>query len=319
MRGGSAGTNGGHKRMGSSEEGTLFLVGAPRSGTSLVYKILCLHGDTAWMSNWMGRFPSALALATLNRIPARLPRLRSRVWFGEDSNAYVYGERRSMWRRLFPMPVEGEPLFERCRIPDDLADERSSQTERPHQIAALRAAVATIRRFGGARLFVNKRIANNRRIPLLLDAFPKARFVDIVRDGRAVAYSLSRVDWWADSKLWWHPDTPRGWEEEGGNPWELCARSWVEENRAIERGLDVVPSDQVLRVSYEDFVADPWRALEMLVSFAGLDRDRRWLRQVEELEFPNRNERWRSGLSPADRAVVDNIQAETLARFGYAV
>jgi hypothetical protein len=305
--------------MRSTDDGALFLIGAPRSGTSLLYKILCLHPDAAWVSNWVRRFPGALPLAALNRVPARLPRLRRKVWFGDDSNAYVYGEPRSMWRRLFPMPVEGEPLFERCRIPDDGAGERPQQSERLHQISALRTGVATICRFGGGSLFVNKRIANNRRIPLLADAFPTARFVDIVRDGRAVAYSLSRVDWWPDSALWWHPGTPRTWAAEGGNPWELCARSWVEEIGAVEEGLDVVPPERVLRVSYEDFVADPFATLDSLVLFARLGRDQQWLRQAEELDFPDRNERWRGGLSTADQALIESIQAETLARFGYAV
>ena len=305
--------------MRSSHDGALFLIGAPRSGTSLLYKILCLHPDVSWVSNWVRRFPNVLSLAALNRVPPRLPRLRRKVWFGNDSNAYVYGEPRSMWRRSFPMPVEGEPLFERCGIPDDVASRRSQPSERSHQISDLRAAVATICRFSGASLFVNKRIANNRRIPLLVDAFPRARFVDMVRDGRAVAYSLSRVDWWPDSSLWWHPGTPRGWAAEGGDPWELCARSWVEEIEAIRQGLDVVPPEQVLQVSYEDLVADPLATLDSLVQFAGLDRDQRWSREVEELEFPDRNERWRGGLSTADKAVIEDIQSETLTRFGYAI
>jgi Sulfotransferase family len=258
-------------------------------------------------------------LAALNRVPPRLPRLRRKVWFGEDSNAYVYGDQRSMWRRSFPMPVEGEPLFERCMITDDVAAGGSLPPERSSQISELRAAVATICRFSGAGLFVNKRIANNRRIPLLLDAFPRARFVDVVRDGRAVAYSLSRVDWWPDSALWWHPGTPRSWAEEGGNPWELCARSWVAEIEAIREGLGVVPPEQVLRVSYEDVVADPFVTLDRLVHFAGLDRNQQWSREVGELEFPDRNERWRSGLSTADKALIEGIQSETLTRFGYAV
>ncbi|MBV9253816.1 MAG: sulfotransferase, partial [Actinobacteria bacterium] len=38
-------------------EQPLFLVGAPRSGTSLLYKALCLHPDAAYISNWVNRFP----------------------------------------------------------------------------------------------------------------------------------------------------------------------------------------------------------------------------------------------------------------------
>jgi hypothetical protein len=31
--------------------GPLFLVGVPRSGTTLLYKLLCLHPDVAYISN----------------------------------------------------------------------------------------------------------------------------------------------------------------------------------------------------------------------------------------------------------------------------
>ena len=46
----------------------VFLVGAARSGTSLVYKALCLHPDVAYISNWVARYPKAPRLAALNRL-----------------------------------------------------------------------------------------------------------------------------------------------------------------------------------------------------------------------------------------------------------
>ena len=89
----------------------MFVLGAPRSGTSLLYKLLCLHPDTAWISNWYRRAPGAPVVALLNRLGPRLPATRRRVWFGADAgNAYVYGGRRPLADRLFPMPVEGEPI-----------------------------------------------------------------------------------------------------------------------------------------------------------------------------------------------------------------
>ena len=34
----------------------MFLLGAPRSGTSLLYKCLALNPGAAWVSNWVERF-----------------------------------------------------------------------------------------------------------------------------------------------------------------------------------------------------------------------------------------------------------------------
>ncbi|MBV8236084.1 MAG: sulfotransferase, partial [Acidimicrobiia bacterium] len=200
---------------------TVFVVGAPRSGTSLVYKALCLHPDAAYISNWVRRVPAVPQLAVLNRAATLLPDLRRKAWFGDGGNAYVYGKRRPLWQRAFPMPVEGEPLYTRAGVGDGMNG--------GVHLDRLRASFAAVRRAGGGTTLVNKRVANNRRIPLLLTAFPDARFVEIVRDGRAVALSLANVDWWPDSVAWWCGMTPRQWEAGGGDPWALCARAWVEE------------------------------------------------------------------------------------------
>jgi|SRR5215218_10657530 len=51
----------------------LFLVGVPRSGTTLLYKLLCLHPDVAYISNWMRIAPGVPALALVNRLTSRFP------------------------------------------------------------------------------------------------------------------------------------------------------------------------------------------------------------------------------------------------------
>jgi hypothetical protein len=289
----------------------VFLVGAARSGTSLTYKLLCLHPDVAYISNWVARFPALPHLAVLNRLGRAAPSRQRRVWFDEGSNAYVYGRKRPLRDRLFPMPVEGEPVYARCGITP------SGEETGERSLARLREAFGTIRRASGGGRILNKRIANNRRIPLLLRAFPSARFIDVLRDGRAVAYSLSRVDWWEDSEVWWYDGTPRRWREEGRDPWEICARNWVEELDAIEAGLGQVPRDQVLGIRYEDLVEDPIPTLERMAGFAGLPPSARWRSAVASLEYPNRNETWRERLPPEVVQRITTIQRDRLTEHGY--
>lgn len=229
----------------------------------------------------------------------------------EGTNAYVFGDHRSVWKRLYPSPVEGEPLFARCGIPEQADGASSEQAQR------LRDAVACLTRASGGSVFVNKRITNNRRIPLLEAAFPTARYVEVVRDGRAVAFSLSRVEWWPDALLWWCGVTPTEWERNGGDPWELCARAWVEEVQAARKGLAVVDSHRVFRVRYEDLVADPGKVIGDVAMFAGLGRDGAWETELGRLSFPNRNEAWRQQLPSAARCAIEGVQGELLAALGY--
>ncbi|MGP8161015.1 MAG: sulfotransferase family protein [Candidatus Dormibacteria bacterium] len=288
-----------------------FILGAARSGTSLLYEALCLHPEAAYFNNWMRRMPRVPALTVTNRVARHTPRTRRRVWFGSDSNAYAYARSRSLAERLYPMPVEGEPVFAACGIGEEAGAPTAAQ------IRALRRAVAGAVRWSGGTHFINKRVANNRRVELLAQAFPRARFVDLTRDGRAVALSLSRVDWWETSIVWWYGGTPRAWREAGGDPWELCARNWVEEVRAIDAGLATVGSDRVLHLTYEGFIAEPRDSLRRVAGFMGMADDRRWLEAVDSLTFPNRNRRWTDQLTPESLATIETVQAAELERRGY--
>ncbi|HVX45602.1 MAG TPA: sulfotransferase [Mycobacteriales bacterium] len=287
----------------------VFIAGAPRSGTSLLYKLLCLHPDSAWISNWLRRAPGITPLAGLNRLAGAADRTRQRVWFGPDGQAYAYNRSRSLAQRLFPQPVEGEPVFARYHLPE--ASTQESPTPRQ---SALRGSIGSIGRFGGGATFISKRIAHNRRLPLLHGIFPDSRVIVLTRDGRAVAASLRRVDWWPDSPVWWYGGTPREWEAAGRDPWELCARHWVREVEEIERGLAVFPG--ALRIRYEDLLADPGVVLDEIAGYCGLAPDRRWRDAVGGVAVAPAAETWRAQLgSAAD--TVERIQAEKLRAYGY--
>jgi hypothetical protein len=302
-----------HFVMTTSPETPLFLLGAPRSGTSLLYKALCLHPDAAYISNWVRRFPSVPALAALNRVGRRLPQQRMRSWFSHDSNAYVHMGPRSVVQRAFPSPAEGEPVFRRCGIPGQPPIQASEG-----QLRELRNAFGAVRRFGGGEVFVNKRIANNLRIALLVKAFPDARFVNLVRDGRAVAASLVRVDWWEDDPVWWYGATPREWVRDGGDPWDVAARHWVEELRVVEQGLSGVEPDRLLEVRYEDVVDDAVPALREIAEFGGLTPSPAWEGLLAAISIV-RDEQWRVQLTAEQIQRVEAIQADELARHGYSL
>jgi len=261
-----------------------------------------MHPDATYISNWVARAPNVPQLAVLNRIAAWLPGLQRQVWFGGGADAYVYGSRRPAWQRAFPMPVEGGPLYERASGGGDL-----------------KSSFGEMCRFGGGALVVAKRIANNRRIQNLAEEFPDAHFVEVVRDGRAVAYSLSRVDWWADSPLWWHDGSPRQCEERGEDPWELCARAWVRELEVVEAGVSGLRPERVATIAYERLVEEPMAVLGELADFAGFESSDGWTRRLGRLTFPNRNEAWRRRLSADQVAIIEGVQSEALRRRGYDV
>ncbi|HET9601267.1 MAG TPA: sulfotransferase [Acidimicrobiales bacterium] len=306
----------GARRREASGTAPVFLIGAPRSGTSLLYKCLALHGSSSYISNYNERLPRWEVAAYLNRLPARVPVARRAVWFGGDGgNAYVYNGRRPLLHKLLPMPTEGETLFARCGVP-----EAPPPDDLPTGVAvdALRRSFARLRDYGGGQRLVCKRIANNLRLPLLVEAFPGATFVLLTRDGRAVASSLRQVNWWPGFWVFWYGSTTDQWEAAGGDPWELAARHWVEEVSAIECGATAIPPDQLVSLRYEDFVADPVGRLAELVERISLPASADWLRELRRLSYPDQNESWRVQLDAAALATIEHVQRDTLRRYGYA-
>lgn len=236
------------------------------------------------------------------------------MWFGADGdNAYRYNTKRSLLERFYPQPVEGEPVFEHCAVPE--AWDGTAPTDRQRRLPGLLAATTT--RAGG-RVLISKRIGHNRRIGLLHNLIPRARFLDVTRDGRAVAYSLSRVNWWAEMPVWWQDDkTPPELIAQGWDELELCARHWVEEVQVIEQGLSQVPAEQVLRIRYEDLVAEPLAVLGRVAGFAGLDPDdARWRAELATLSFPNKNAAWTAQV-PAEQQAALDVMTDHLTAMGY--
>ncbi len=63
-------------------ERPIFILGPPRSGTSLLYKTLAVHPDLAWFNRNFKRLPEWPRLARF-LTAVRSPMChRSRVWFG---------------------------------------------------------------------------------------------------------------------------------------------------------------------------------------------------------------------------------------------
>jgi hypothetical protein len=266
---------------------TLFIVGAPRSGTTLLYRCLALHPDAGWISNYHSRLPRFWPVAALNRATRHTPDWRYAAWFGPAGDAaYRYGSPRARWERAYPQPVEGEAVFAACGIPAVWRGE--PVTARQRRLAPL---LARTLRAGGGEVLVSKRIGHNRRIPLLDSLLPGSRFVEVVRDGRDVVDSLLAVDWWPQAELWWWGlgATPADWVAAGRAPEEAAAEHWLAETSALREGMRGIPKDRVLRIRYEDLVASPGPTVAVVAGFAGLDPGAgTWQEALAAIDFRSR-------------------------------
>lgn len=180
------------------------------------------------------------------------------------------------------------------------------------------------------------------RVPYLDALYPDARFVHLVRDGRAVVSSLI-TGWRTPGKFGhgirlpgpfsirgydgpvWKFLVPPGWEEytSGRTLAEVCAFQWVGSNQAV---LDSGPatSGRLVRVRYEDLVSAPTETTAALLSSLGLPGDADVLEHAASLDrrvtrtavTPPRPDKWRDE-NPAEVESILEAIAPMMRRLGY--
>jgi hypothetical protein len=289
-----------------------FLVGAGRSGTTLLQKLLCLHPKIAYISNYENRFawfPDGLACGAIaGRLDAKLG-----AWFDRAGNAYFIS--RPWFKKLFPTPHEGESLFAACGLPLIPAPDYV-----PSEVTGrcLRRRFERIRTRGGADIFLSKRTANNRRIRLLSPIFPAARYLHLVRDGREVTQSLASVEWWDHHTVWWDGRTPLEMERAGEPRLAVCARNWVREMEELQRQLAVVDPARLLTLRFEELLADPLHHLQRVTDFFGLPFSAPYRDAIAALKLRPVRAGWAEAWSPAQLAGVMNETRPMLRQLGYA-
>jgi omega-hydroxy-beta-dihydromenaquinone-9 sulfotransferase len=289
-----------------------FLVGAGRSGTTLLYKLLCLHPQIAYISNYENRlswFPDGLA----SRFVARRLEEKLNAWFNTGGNAYFIN--RPWIKKIFPTPHEGESVFASCGIPlfpaqGYMPDERTA--------ACLKRRFEQIRKRSGATAFLSKRTANNRRIRQLSAIFPTARFVHLVRDGRDVAQSLSTVEWWDAHPLWWDGRTPIELERSGEARLAICARNWVREVQELRAQLATIDRNRLLELRFEALLTDPLTHLEALTRFLGVDFSQAYRTAIESLNLRPVRAKWGSDWNHGQVACVLKEAQPMLHELGYS-
>lgn len=302
----------------SENNNIVFQLGAGRSGTTLLYKMLSVCRSVAYLSNYQQRYPEWPSLAYLQRLLNQFPEFKRNSWFQEQGGAYFNDRRRCILQSIVPTPSEAEPVYASCGIPLTPAEDFRLL---PHTANCLRERFERILRASGADVLLSKRTANNRRIPLLKQIFPNAKYIHLVRDGRAVAYSLLRVAWWNDHVLYWTGKTPQQMVAQGANPLELAARNWVEEMHSLERGIALIEESKLLEVRYDELLQDPHGQLQRILHFMGVDpqADATFPGIIESLHLRPRQEAWSRNWTESELIRVLNLQGNTLRRWGFSL
>jgi hypothetical protein len=285
----------------------VFVLGTGRCGSTLVHEVLARHPETGFMTNLddIGVLPSA---AWQNALWRRLPPSVTRK--GGTRFAPTEGYR-ALAREVGPQVVD--PV--RDLTAEDATPWLRARVQRffDHRAGRL-----------GAPVFLHK-LTGWPRAGLLHACYPDAVFIEVVRDGRAVANSWLQMDWWRGhlGPEGWHfgplpPDLEQHWLEADRSFAVLAAIGWRLLIDAYDAARAAVPPDQWVRVRYEDVLADPGGAFAQMLAGMGLDRSPEFVSGLARYEFSERrSEAFRKDLSGRDIAAMEVVLGKQLAALGY--
>lgn len=275
--------------------GNVFTFGTGRSGTTILLRMLSCHPELACFSGLNERFPRFPSLSAFSRL----------------RNLDVTSGAFSGWRRYLPTPAEAIEvpryvtggLFQSHRPLSAVDIDRETVTR-------YRNYINSVMRWQGKRRFLHKH-TGFARIAFLDQVDPQARFVQIIRDGRAVAYSMLRVDWWDGTmRSWWWGEMPERYRNEyessGRDPLILAGIVWKHLLDLTSEEIKSLPPERILTIRYTDFLRRPMETIEETCRHTGLDFSERFQKRLERFRIWNADEAWRKGLTPAQIASLED-------------
>jgi len=177
---------------------------------------------------------------------------------------------------------------------------------------------------GERALLVEKLAINNYRLGFLMGLAPDASLINITRHGVEVALSIEQKaklgHWYGEKDRKWTLLCEYAWANGYGplvarctNPFLKGLLEWRMSVEAAEKFLSEESPGRLLRLRYEDLIADPAQVCGRILDFLGLSRDERVLRFAAD-EVKRQNPAAAQRPTPAG---TEEIAGVTLRRLGY--
>ena len=233
----------------------IFIIGSPRSGTSVLYSILAQHNELCWFSkSTLKKFVSKEYLDFIH--------LRRRI-FDIRKLSYPLDDFGPRYFTTIEPPIELGYLWDEvfsgfwdCKI----IEENISKI--------LEIIKMTIDKHQNRR-FIAKFPTLSIQIPHVLKIFPDAKFIHIVRDGRAVIQSmLKRAE---ENSNGFFGIPPKNKISEGKNKIQNHTAQWVDILNEIENSSKLLQNDQYFEIRFEDLVTKTEEHLQKLTEFCELN------------------------------------------------
>jgi hypothetical protein len=276
----------------------VFIMGAPGSGTTLLYDALCTHKDLAYVTLNMLR----AGIHKHGRVVGdkRTALFRVQNLFHRDQASSVPHEANAFWIKYF-----------------GTYNYLTENDFTPQMAAYYRKNVLAVQNIWKRPRFINKNLQHCVRVRILGRIFPGAKFIHMIRDGRAVAYSILNKKGEANPTMFLLSLKKILGEKYEPERSELFnyGSAWAELVRKAKEAGAFGP-DRYYELRYEDLIARPYDEIKRVVEFCELD----WYGKFEESipKTSNMNTKWKQNASDDQKKDLEESTLELRQTLGIA-
>ena len=294
----------------------IFFIGAPRSGTTIIFESFSSHENLSWFSNRFHKHPTAPIVSLFSRLTFL------HIFWG----AKAQSRRKSFLKKHLPYASECYPVWQHlCGkkfLFDFLLEKTANEIETKKTIHFIKKVML----FQGKDRFTAK-ITGPSRITFLNSIFPDAIFVHIIRDGRAVVNSIMKVRFWKRDggykNPWWTngltDEDMEVYENHDKSPLALAAVQWRRIIYAARNEALGISEDRYLEIKYEDFMNDPYDSMSKLLDRCVLNPSSRVYNYMRSIQFKNMNFKYTQSIRNDHIAMLNDIMGDLLIELGYSV
>lgn len=229
--------------MNEEPQPQIFIIGLPRSGTTLVYQYVVHRLQFAYFTNGVGRYPKQPCLITfIQRILCGKYKSDFRSSYGKVTGFVSPREAGSFWCRFFDVDKYMEI--------DDLSSK---------EISDLKRTISCIQKLFFNAPFVNKNVKHMLRVSPLSKIFPNSKFLIVERCLKNVGISLlrGRYQHLSNPDTWWSVRPPNYEQLKVLPREEQVAYQVISLKKRMDHDLSKLPSNRVIRVDYNAFCEKP--------------------------------------------------------------
>lgn len=214
----------------------VFLIGAPRSGTTILYQLLIHHYSFAYINNFVGRF-------------YRCPNLAVRVYdkFGGNKTMVDFTSDRGLTRGMSGPNEFGDFWYRWFPKSPHYADEQTLSEE---QKADLRQSVYALADYF-AKPLLFKNVVHSMRLRALCDLFPDAVFIICNREPIYTVQSIYQIRKQQGHDKWWSVKLKEMTGIEKRPLLEQCVLQVHEVMKQIELDAKALANCSFINLNYE--------------------------------------------------------------------